>query len=76
MTRRQIRLPPGEVVARAYRAANRGRFADANRYVSPGVLRSMQASRRVLRTSRKSLAASLATIRDVSRGRRSRASWR
>ena len=64
MTSRQIRLSPGEVVARAYRAANRGRFTDANRYVSRGVLRSMQASRRVLRTSRKSLAASLATIRD------------
>jgi hypothetical protein len=61
---RERSLSPGEVVARAYRAANRGRYADANRYISRSVLRSMQLSRRVMRGSRKKIAASLATVQD------------
>jgi len=50
---------PSEVVRRAYLAANRGRFADANRWVTPVMLTSLAASRthfvRAVRDIRKQL---------------------
>jgi hypothetical protein len=57
-------LSPGEVVARAYRAANRGRYAEANNYVAPIIRRSLARSHKVMRTSRKNLLAKLPTMRD------------
>jgi hypothetical protein len=60
-------LSPGEVVARAYRAANRGRYAEANRYVAPDVRRSLQRSRKVMRASRKKVLATLAAVHDQQR---------
>ena len=60
-------LTPGEVVTRAYRAANRGRYADANRFVSPHILRTMQLSRRAMRSSRTALARTLLSTADRKR---------
>jgi hypothetical protein len=57
-------LSPGEVVARAYRAANRGRFAEANGYVAPAVRRSLLRSNKVMRTHRKNMLAQLPTMHD------------
>ena len=57
-------LSPGEVVARAYRAANRGRYAEANSYVAPAVRRSLLRSNKVMRTNRKKILAKLPTMRD------------
>ena len=60
-------LSPGEVVARAYRAANRGRYAEANRYVAPDVRRNLLRSRRLMRASRKKALAKLAAVQDRQR---------
>jgi hypothetical protein len=57
-------LSPGEVVARAYRAANRGRYAEANGYLAPTVRRSLLRSNRVMRTNRKKLLGKLPTMHD------------
>jgi len=64
MSRPTIRtdLSPGEVVARAYRAANRGRYAEAGRYLHPSVLHSTRESARLMRESRQRLAERLALI--------------
>lgn len=60
-------LSPGDVVARAYRAANRGRFAEANRHVAPDVRRSLQRSRKLMQASRKKILAQLAAVQDERR---------
>jgi hypothetical protein len=57
-------LSPGEVVARAYRAANRGRYAEANGYVAPAVRRSLLRSNKVMRTHRKKMLATLPAMHD------------
>ena len=60
-------LSPGEVVARAYRAANRGKYSEANEYVAPAVRRSLLRSMRAMRASRKKALTILASLRDKER---------
>jgi hypothetical protein len=60
-------LSPGEVVARAYRAANRGRYAEANGYVARDVRQSLLRSRRLMVASRHKALASLAAVQDQQR---------
>jgi hypothetical protein len=57
-------LAPGDVVARAYRAANRGRFAEANKYVLPTVWQSTLHSAKLMRSNCQKLAAQISTMRD------------
>jgi len=60
-------LSPGEVVARAYRAANRGRYAEANGYVAHHVRQSLIRSRRLMLASRKKTLATLRAVQDQER---------
>jgi hypothetical protein len=51
MRRRHHDQAPGAVVVRAYLAANRGRYAEANRQVVPDVVRQLQATGSSLKQS-------------------------
>ena len=59
-----LNLSPGDVVARAYRAANRGGHAEANLDVVPAVRRSLLRSNKDMRASRKRILAKLPTMHD------------
>jgi len=63
-TRPASSLTPGEVVARAYRAANRGRYSEANLYLAPAVRQSLLRSNKAMRTSRKKILAKLPAMHD------------
>jgi hypothetical protein len=58
---------PGAVVRKAYLAANRGRYADANRYVAPGVLRSLTKTRRSLERTSKTIRRHLPKMQNARR---------
>ena len=48
---------PGVVVSRAYRAANRGRYGDANRHVLPALVRQLAKYAKSIRASNRLLSA-------------------